>query len=62
MRRTQARERRGFGDCGPSKGDPSPAWRAHWTGVTLCPGVVRNPTSRTWSQGLSALQYALWAG
>lgn len=30
--RTQARGRRGFGDFGPPRGDPSPAWRAHWTG------------------------------
>ncbi|KAK2507791.1 hypothetical protein MC885_001919 [Smutsia gigantea] len=33
MQRTQARERKGFGGFGPPRGDPSPAWRAHWTGV-----------------------------
>lgn len=59
---SQERGRREFGDFGPPREDPSPAWRAHWTGVTLCPGMERNPTSREWSQGPSALQSALWAG
>ncbi|XP_057163104.1 amyloid-beta A4 precursor protein-binding family B member 3 isoform X5 [Ursus arctos] len=31
MQRTQARGRRGFGHFGPPRGDPSLAWRAHWT-------------------------------
>lgn len=32
MQRTQARGQKGFGDFGPPRGDPSPAWRAHWIG------------------------------
>ncbi|XP_019651250.1 amyloid-beta A4 precursor protein-binding family B member 3 isoform X3 [Ailuropoda melanoleuca] len=55
MQRTQARGRKGFGDFGPPRGDPSLVWRAHWTAGTLCPGMVRNPTSRAWNQGLRAL-------
>ncbi|XP_024607944.1 amyloid-beta A4 precursor protein-binding family B member 3 isoform X2 [Neophocaena asiaeorientalis asiaeorientalis] len=50
MQRTQARRRREFGDFGPPRGDPSPAWRAHWTGgiVVLLRALLYSSNSLSW--------------